>query len=204
MNATLPTSAPFHQKLPPASLMRALVSPKPQPFIPFREERLSTGHVQFAFDFDHQSALLFVNEVAEELRYSDDHVQRLILSGDLCAFTINASEGSMVLRPAYRILRADAVRARARFPKANADARIAEIQDYIATADTWLYPTAKKTLTVAETAALLRCSARHVRVLHKHGNFGHDLGPATQLSLRIPRAELTAFVQRRLKLTNNL
>lgn len=152
---------------------------------------------QFEFCLDHESPLLTVEEVAREWGYTEAHIRNQIEAGDLFAFSVSADPEK---RPYYRILRATADRA-TRLTDAG---RLEQIH----TVDLWLYHPIqigrKQILNVRDVLATLRISARHVRELYDQNELrGADRGLGQkEISLRIPRSQLTAFVQRRLQLNH--
>lgn len=155
---------------------------------------------QMDFHIVKPDPLFNVSDLAEEWGCGERHILDLIDEGVVFAFFINAEDDPKHAH--YRIPREAAVK--------GTRLTLAGMQNLVATVDAWLLPVERfgrrHNFAVRDCEAALRVSARHVRELYDAGQLGgQNLGLGRkELSLRIPRAELAAFVQRRLKLTNNL
>jgi hypothetical protein len=197
-----PQSAIRNPHLERASLMRAIVSPSSRPLRSSVEsDRGPAGQAPQQIDMSiiTPHPLLKVSDLAEEWSYDETHILNLIDEGIVFAFFINAEETPKHFH--YRIPREAAVK--------GSRLTLAGMQQLIDTTADWLFPVERfgrrQNLSVRDCESALLVSQRHVRELYEAGALGaQNLGAAQQLSLRIPRPELTAFVQRRLKLTNNL
>jgi hypothetical protein len=194
------SSAPFHQKLPPASLMRALNSPAPRSHVPHAPHG-SNGSAARQMDLyiEKPHPILTASDLAPDWDVSEDQIFRLIEEGRILAFFINTEDTPKHRH--YRIVRHATARGQS--------LTVSGMLEVIATTDTWLFPIErwgrKQNFLTEHAAEIIDVSPRHIRKLYDVGQLGaKNLGAATQLSLRIPRPELTAFVQRRLTLTNNL
>jgi hypothetical protein len=182
-------SAPFHNtKLPPASLMHGA-----------RSANGATGQArQMDLHIVIPHPLLTVSDLAEEWSYNERHILDLIDAGIVFAFFINAE--NLPQHRHYRIPREAAVK--------GTQLTLAGMEHLIATVEDWLLPIERfgrrMNLAVRDCGAALKISPRHVRSLYDAGQFGgQNLGAGRkEISLRIPRPELVAFVQHRLRFTN--
>jgi hypothetical protein len=161
--------------------------------------------IQPEFDFQglpHAYPLLYVEEAAQQLCCSDQHIRNLIDEGALLAFPINEAAELKRKRNIYRVVRSTCVQ----------DDRLTAsgAHDLIRAVNQWLLPSSigsRSVLTVYETASALRCTGQHIRTLYDAQLLrALDIGsPGSALaSLRIARESLVAFVQIRLARQNNL
>jgi hypothetical protein len=223
-----PTTAPFHNKLPPASLMRAINSPagKDSRLQPPRIGVAEAMELPLDIDFAgvlHNFPLLTVKEAATELKCSDQQIRNFIDDGKLLAFPINLAEGEgspagqVRKRAIYRIVRKTAAQA---FTFLTAAQRTQLANETIRTVNDWLFAPfnpdiggwlpslrigARSALNVIEAAQAVRCDGDHIRNLYQHGLIsGADVGRSELLHLRVSRSSLAAFVTRRLARQNNI
>jgi hypothetical protein len=222
-------SAPFHQKLTPPSLMRALVSPSSKDSR-LDPPRFSNSAIQpeLPLNIDWSGLLLnfqliTVKEAATELKCSDQQIRNFIEEMKLLAFHINVEEAPR--RTDYRIVRKTAAGA---FTFQTHQQRAALAAATIKTVNDWLFAPfdpkigawqpalrmgARSVLTVDESAQALRCTGEHIRQLYNAdflraldiGAQSSALSPqSSPLHLRIVRESLVAFVAIRLARQNNI
>lgn len=196
------SSAPFANKLPPASLMRSLSPASRSQDIFNAPASAFDRQDDFYEGLPHSYPLLYVEEAAQQLSCSEHHVRDLIDEGALLAFPINEAEESKRKRNIYRVVRQTCVR----------DDRLTAsgAHDLVRSVNSWLLPSSlgsRSVLTVFETATALRCTGQHVRKLYDNRLLrAVDIAsPSSQIAtLRIARESLVAFVTIRLARQNNI
>jgi hypothetical protein len=218
-----PTTAPFHDKLPPASLMRAIVSPAGKDARMEPPRFSSAVEMDLPLDMDwsgvlHNFPLLTVKQAATELKCSDQHIRDFIDELKLLAFHINIAEDPK--RRDYRIVRRTAGEA---FTFKTHKQRMEIAEENIRTVNDWLFAPfdtgigawvpslrigARSILNAAECAKALVCNGDHIRNLYQHKLIaGVDIASqpgAGPLHLRVSRQSLAVFVTRRLARQNNI
>lgn len=144
--------------------------------------------------------LLSVSDLALEWSYSEQHIIDLITEGKLFALFVN--EDDAPLHRHYRIVRHTAIQGQS--------LTVAGMNEVVAGVDAWLFPVERwgrrQVFTTLHAAEIIAVSPRHIRKLYDAGQVNaRNLGLGQkELSLRIPRAQLTAFVQKRLRLANGI
>lgn len=188
---------------------------------------------EFDFDFAHNGPLLRVEEAAEFLQCSDQHVRNLITEGALLAFPINeyplpgtprvgrvAPRAPSPYHPQperliYRVLRETV---KAQLDPSDAQKWEAIVRHrFLATVADWLFPNHRPdlgircvndALTPKQVGATLAIGGTHVRKLYDAGHLiARDIAETTSAknkTLRFQRASVIAFVRTRLQTACNL